>query len=373
MHLISDTDTDGFRSELRAFLDSHAPPEAAHPTQISDDGIPEWARRWQADLFDHGWLVPQNPRGLGGREASVEETLVYLEEMAGRGLYRSAAYPGYGIVAPTLARFGSESLQPFVVPAMRADHIWCIGMSEPDAGSDLGNIRTRAQMSDDGYVLSGTKVWTSYAMWADRCLCFGRTSDERRGLSVFVVDMRSPGIEVHPIKQATGAGDFALVHLDEVPVRGDALVGRVGDGWAIAMAMLGAERRGLWLEWLSGLVRALRALPSVAEQPGHAAAEQIGSAYERVAGLICLGMRSVASGEEGLGWSSLLKLAVSETAVELVDLGVKISYPDSLDHDKLPGLDHLLNTLADTVGGGTGEIQRNAVASEVLGLPRAAR
>lgn len=373
MHLISSAGADAFRSELRAFLDAHAPVEARRPPTVSVEGIPEWARRWQADLFDHGWLVPQNPAGMGGRDASVEEMLVYLEEMAGRGLFRSGHYPGYGIVAPTLLRFGGEQARPLVVPALRGDEVWCIGMSEPDAGSDLGNIRTKAVRRDDSYRISGTKVWTSYAMWADRCLCFARTGTDRKGLSVFVVDMRVPGIEVQSIAQSTGAADFAQVGFDDVVVPARCLLGEPGDGWTIAMAMLGAERRGLWLEWLSGLVRALGALSSVGDEVGDATAEQLGSAYEEVAGLICLGMRSVSGGEERLGWSSLLKLAVSETAVELADLGVRLGYPGSLDPGAAPDLGYLLASIADTVGGGTGEIQRNAVATEVLRLPRARR
>jgi alkylation response protein AidB-like acyl-CoA dehydrogenase len=383
VRLLGPTDAWAFRDELRAFLDERCPPEALGGLGRAAVGIPAWARSWQAELFDAGWLLPENPRGLGGRDASATELLAYTEELAARGVLRSVHYPGYGIVGPTLTEFGSAEQHQLVGPALRGDDIWCVGMSEPDAGSDLAALRTRARPVRDGFVIEGQKVWTSFAPWARFCLCYARTNmatPARSAMSVFIVDMASPGVEVRPLRQVTGTAEFAEVTFDGVEVPAAALVGGEGEGWRIALAALTFERRGLWLEWLSGLVCAYRALLGRERTRGWrpAVADELAALYEEVLSVFALGMAGFARrGDPGLGPHSLLKLAVSELAVDLMELAVRTGYPTSLsgpDDDPVLGLEALLRSLGDTIGGGTADMQRNAIAARLLPRdPTAAR
>ncbi len=152
MRLSFGPEVEAFRSDLATFLDEHAPVEALAGFDMMDSGaenrreiIPDWARRWQATLFDHGWMIPGYPPELGGRDATPIQTLVYLEEMARRRILRSLHFPGYAIVAPSLLDFGNAEHQALVAPAIRGDTVWCIGMSEPNAGSDLAGLQTRAE------------------------------------------------------------------------------------------------------------------------------------------------------------------------------------------------------------------------------------
>lgn len=374
-----------FRQALRTFLDRSAPPEAAGAVLRTFGGIPEWARRWQATLYDNGWLVPENTPALGGRNASGTEVLVYLEEMARRGLVRSAHYPGYGIVAPTLAEFGGPDHQALAARAARGDDVWCIGMSEPDAGSDLAALRTRATTTGAGFIVSGRKIWTSYAPLADRCLCYVRTdaaAPPTSGMSVLIVDMRARGVEVRPLLQMTGQWDFAEVLFDDVEVPHEALVGRLGDGWRIARTSLSFERRGLWTEWLAGIAygfdELVRTVTSGDAGCDPAVADSLAGLYHRAASLFALGLRGApGAGEDELGAHSMLKLAMSEIMVDMNDLAVRLGHPDSLLGGQAGGggdlFTMLLKSVGDTIGGGTAEMQRNAIARHLLEGPRTAR
>src|SRR4029453_12405957 len=157
--------------------------------------IPGWARQWQATLFDHGLMIPGYPPELGGRNATPIQTLVYLEEMATRRIPRALHFPGYAIVAPSLLEYGNEEQRKLVPAAIRGDTIWCIGMSEPNAGSDPAGLQTGAEVHDDHFVVNGQKVWTSYAMIAQKCFCYVRTDPtlpKHKGISLLIIDVDSP-------------------------------------------------------------------------------------------------------------------------------------------------------------------------------------
>ena len=182
MQLAWGPEEEAFRAELVEFLDEHVPHEADAGFDYADSGerddgdlIPAWSRAWQATLFDNGWMIPAYPPELGGRNCTPVQTLIYLEEMARRRVPRSMHFPGYAIVAPSLLEFGSDNQRELVPAAIRGDTIWCIGMSEPNAGSDLASLSTRAEVHDDHFVVNGQKVWTSYAMAAQKCFCYVRT------------------------------------------------------------------------------------------------------------------------------------------------------------------------------------------------------
>src|SRR5436190_9521036 len=235
-----------FRDELVAFLDEHTPREMGSGRDYADDGsgahaddhdiIPAWSRQWQATLFDHGWMIPGYPPELGGRNATPVQTLVYLEEMARRRIPRALHFPGYAIVSPSLLEYGTEEQKKLVPAAIRGDTVWCIGMSEPGAGSDLASMRTRAVLDGDHFVVNGQKVWTSYAMWSQMCMLYVRTGDvdsRQRGISVLMLDMSTPGIDIRPLRQATGGADFAEVFFTDVSVPRENLIGEMNDGWRV--------------------------------------------------------------------------------------------------------------------------------------------
>ncbi len=279
MHLAWGEAEEAFRAELLAFLDEHAPPEArvrrdfAGDVRSGGDGslIPQWARDWQATLFDHGWMIPGYPPELGGRNATPVQTLVYLEEMARLGVPRSVHFPGYAIVAPTLLEFGTPSQRALAPAAIRGDTVWCIGMSEPNAGSDLAGLQTRAELDGDNFVINGQKVWTSYAMDAQLCCCYVRTDPDaakHKGISLLIVDMSTPGIEVRPLRHLTGAADFAEVFFTDAVVPRSNLVGDLHDGWRLTQGSLAHERAGLWVESVARLEQSITGLIELARKVG---------------------------------------------------------------------------------------------------------
>jgi alkylation response protein AidB-like acyl-CoA dehydrogenase len=375
MQLAWGPEVEAFRAELRAFLDEHAPAEAlgrGMEPEWGGGGIPQWARDWQALLYDHGWLVPEYPRGLGGRDATDVQTLVYFDELAARGLTRSMHFPGHAIVAPSLLEFGTDEQKGLVPAALRGDTVWCIGMSEPGAGSDLASMRTRAVLDGDHFVVNGQKVWTSYAMWAQMCFLYVRTGapdSKQRGISVLILDMAASGIEVRPLRQITGGTDFAEVFFTDVVVPADNLIGVMNDGWRVTMGSLAHERAGLWLEWVGALDHIFRKVVDQARAKGAlddpAVRRELMALYEEVAGLRALGYKGFASYEKSgaAPEHALLKLATSDLRKRIAQFAHSID--PSPENRRV-----LLGTFSGTIGGGTSEIQRNAIARHVLGLPR---
>src|SRR3954449_12702421 len=278
MHLDWGPDVDAFRAELLAFLDEYAPPQTRTRRDFAmgvgasgDELIPQWARDWQATLFDHGWMIPGYPRELGGRNATPIQTLVYLEEMAARGIPRSLHFPGYAIVAPSLLEFGTDAQKALVPAAIRGDTIWCIGMSEPNAGSDLAGLQTRAVLDGDRFVVNGQKVWTSYAMVSEKCFLYVRTDPDvpkHKGISLLIVDMDTPGIDVRPLRHITGAAHFAEVFFTDVVVPRDNLVGGLNEGWRLTQGSLAHERAGLWVEGVARLEQSISGLVGLARAVG---------------------------------------------------------------------------------------------------------
>ena len=379
---------EAFRAELAAFLDEHAPREARgrdFATSNGEEGIPEWARRWQATLFDSGWLVPGYPPELGGRNASTVQTLVYMEEMASRGLPRSLHFPGYAIVAPSLLEFGTDEQKALAPAALRGDTVWCIGMSEPDAGSDLAALSTRAVLDGENFVVNGQKVWTSYAMWAQKCFCYVRTDPEapkHKGISVLVLDMDTPGIDIRPLRQMTGTTHFAEVFFTDVHVPRQNLIGDLNNGWRVTMGSLAHERGGLWVQSVAGVDYALRSLIELAKRTGQAddpaVRRRLAQAHAQVSSLRALGYKGFSSFAQGSSAPehSYLKLAASELQKALFELGMELEGAIGAVTDRTQAptagrwVHSFFTSFAGTIAGGTSEIQRNIIAERVLGLPR---
>jgi alkylation response protein AidB-like acyl-CoA dehydrogenase len=385
-------EVEDFHAELVAFLDEHVPAEALNGFDMMDSGaedrtelIPEWARRWQATLFDHGWMIPGYPPALGGRDATPIQTLVYLEEMARRRVPRALHFPGYAIVAPSLLEFGNAEQQKLVPAAIRGDTVWCIGMSEPNAGSDLAGLSTRAELDGDRFVVNGQKVWTSYASVAQKCFVYVRTdptAPKHKGISLLIVDMDTPGIEIRPLRHLSGAANFAEVFFTDVEVPAANLVGAQNDGWRITQGSLAHERAGLWVEGVSRLESTVQSLVELAQRRGlttdAGVRRQIAAFYEQAASLRALGYKGFASFAQGSSAPehSYMKMATAELGKAAYELGMELQGADAATRDAERGEENgrwvnmFFMSFANTIAGGSSEIQRNIIAQRVLGLPR---
>ncbi len=383
---------EAFRAELETFLDEHAPPEAANGADFMDgwddgdgDIVPRWLRDWQATLFDHGWMIPGYPPELGGRDCTPVQTLIYLETMAARRIPRSGHFPGYAIVAPSLREFGTPEQQALAPAAIRGDTIWCIGMSEPNAGSDLAGLQTRAELFDDHFVVNGQKVWTSYAQIAQKCFCYVRTDQnapKHKGISLLIVDMNTPGIEIRPLRHLSRKAHFAEVFFTDVVVPRDRLVGALNGGWMLTQGSLAHERAGLWVEGVGRLEQNVDALVELAKKTGHdtdpVARRKIAAMYETASSLRALGYKGFASFAQGSSAPehSFMKLATSESGKAAYELGMELLGGFGAVTDRALPVDDgrwahgFFMTFANTIAGGSSEIQRNIIAQRVLGLPR---
>ncbi|HEY7135284.1 MAG TPA: acyl-CoA dehydrogenase family protein [Acidimicrobiia bacterium] len=393
MHLAWGPGEEAFRAELVAFLEEHAPPQALVRRDFAGTGepregediVPQWSREWQATLFDHGWMVPGYPPELGGRNATPIQTLVYLEEMAARGIPRAFHFPGYAIVAPSLLEFGNDEQRALAPAAIRGDTIWCIGMSEPNAGSDLAGLQTRADVYEDHFVINGQKVWTSYAMIAQKCFCYVRTDPnvpKHKGISLLIVDMDTPGIDIRPLRHLNGAEGFAEVFFTDVVVPREGLVGALNDGWRITQGSLAHERGGLWVEGVARLEQAVTGLADLARRLGLAddpiVRRRIAEAASRASSLRALGYKGFTSFAQGSSAPehSYMKMASSEAGKAVYELGMEMQGPYGPVVDDARGeqgrwIQSFFASFANTIAGGSSEIQRNIIAQRILGLPRA--
>jgi alkylation response protein AidB-like acyl-CoA dehydrogenase len=387
MKLAWSAEDEAFRGELIAFLDGHTPPELAQGYDFQgdiDDGpdlVPQYMRDWQATLFDHGWMIPAYGPELGGRHCTPLQTLIYLETLAERRLLRSGHFPGYAIVAPSLLEYGDDAQRALAPSAIRGDTIWCIGMSEPNAGSDLAGLQTRADVHDDHFVVNGQKVWTSYAMIAQKCFCYVRTDPtlpKHKGISLLIIDMDTPGIDIRPLRHISGTAGFAEVFFTDVVVSRENLVGHLNGGWTITQGSLAHERAGLWVEGVARLEQTVGGLVELAKETGRdrdpVIRRKLAQFYELASSLRALGYKGFAS--FALGSSapehSYMKMATSEAGKAAFELGMEISgaLAPLTDGPSNRWVHGFFMSFANTIAGGSSEIQRNIIAQRVLGLPR---
>ncbi|HXK24831.1 MAG TPA: acyl-CoA dehydrogenase family protein [Myxococcota bacterium] len=399
MQLHYDAKTEEFRSELRAWLATNQPDveEMRAEPSTSSAHLTGWSRRWQRRLFDAGLLVPGWPRELGGRNLGPVQQLVYHEEMARIPVRRTTNPQGLGIVAPSIQDYGSEFLKrKYLVPTLRAEISWCLGMSEPGAGSDLASLSTRAQVHDDHFTVHGQKIWTSGAHHSDYCFCFVRTDPDapkHRGISVLIVDMKAKGVSTRPLPALHGRddADFNEVFFDGVVVPRDHLVGALNHGWSISAGSLAHERGMVWLSsaaYLDDMVERLRKLARTMGSDGSRIGEsgtfrdELASVYVDAQAMWIMGYRGFAKFAKGniSPEHSLLKLFSSEVAQRAARLAAEAQGIDALDNEAprlaytedtaMPWIRRYLQTFASTISAGASEIQRNIIAERVLGLPR---
>lgn len=380
---------EAFRAELRAWLAANLDTT----TELDDDGEKTLADEvrelvgWQARLHAGGWVGVHWPRAYGGRGASVLENYIFQEEMARAGAPEIINRIGVNLVGPTLIAHGTEEQKRRFLPKiLGAEELWCQLFSEPNAGSDLTALSCRAERDGGCFVVTGQKVWTSYAQFADWGILLARTdasAPKAKGISFFVLDMRSPGITVRPLRQLTGSEEFNEVFLDEVRVPAANLIGAINRGWEIASTTLSHER-GTSARQLVVHKRRLVELIELArarQVAGRRAADdatlrqRVAQAWIEVELLKLHNWRVLTqierTGQPGRE-SSIVKLFWSEMSQGLHDTAMSILGDDGLRTTGVEGRwqRSFLYYRGGTIWAGTSEIQRNVIAQRILGLPR---
>jgi alkylation response protein AidB-like acyl-CoA dehydrogenase len=379
------------RAEVRAWMEVHAAPygpATGHIRLIDTDEFAAVGRRWQRTLDEGGWSVPTWPVELGGRGFSSNEARIVREEetryAVPAGLFQVASL----MVGPTLMACGTPGQQARFLPAIRrGEHLWCQLFSEPDAGSDLASLRTRAERDGDEWVVTGQKVWTSGAASADWAILLARTdpgSRRHQGITYFLCDMRSPGVEVRPLVQINRAAHFNEVHLDEVRLPADAVVGEVGEGWGVVRVTLGAERAMIGSMHVGDHIADLL---DVARENGRAGdptvRQDLVDLHIRGTVLRYLGDRvltAVRTGGTVGPEASTIKLGLSMFMGRMGEVATRVldgegllegGDPAATDHASYGRLqDMFLGQWSSRIGGGTEQMQRNMIGERALGLPR---
>ncbi len=396
MRLQYDDIDEAFRAELVDWLDANVPDrDLLESPRLSSAHLPDWARAWQRTLFDAGWLVPGWTPEYGGRNATATQQMIYFEELSKRGIPRTLNPQALGIIAPSIRDFGTdEQRERFVLPTLRAEISWCLGMSEPGAGSDLASLTTRAVLDGDDFVVNGQKVWTSGAHHADWCLCFVRTDPDvpkHKGISALIVDMTTPGVECRPFPELTEPDfcDFNEVFFTDARVPRANLLGALHQGWPITQGSLAHERAMLWIDYAHLIQRAVQAMQALADRVGPDGRrlgddahfrDAVASFHVDAVALTAMGYRGFSKFMKGRSSPehSLLKLFGSESVQQCLLAATEFLGADALDRDHAgprmwregSWLIQYLRSFSGTIPGGTSEIQRNIIAERVLGLPR---
>jgi acyl-CoA dehydrogenase len=375
-----------FRAEARSWLEVHAPAKGSPEdfTAGRDGGFVEGCRRWQAELHAGGWAGIAWPTEHGGRGQSALFDLTFARLAAAYGVSTAAFDVGIGMVGPTLMVHGKPEQKQYHLPALlRGEHVWCQMFSEPGSGSDLASLSTSARPVDGGWLVNGGKVWTSYARFADYAILLARSDPERprhRGITCFVLDMGTPGIDVRPIGQMNGMAEFNQVFLTDVFVPAHAVVGDAHDGWSVANTMLGSERGLAGAEWPGSADMA-----SVARRRGTSAdplvRQRIAEAFigEQILRFLDLRVQSRLARGTPLGsLASIVNLSFADHLRRTGNAAATLLGPDILVADSHTSPEgrwqfHLLTAPSVRIASGTDEIQRNILGERALGLPREPR
>jgi alkylation response protein AidB-like acyl-CoA dehydrogenase len=382
-----------FRDEFRAWLKANIPPDWDASGFDDSEHRFEYLRAWQKKMFEAGWVGISWPKEYGGRGATLMEQTIFIEEMA-----RAAAPPlinvlGLSLLGPTLIAYGTEDQkQRFLAHILSADEIWCQGYSEPNAGSDLAALRTEAVLDGDHFIVNGQKTWTSFGHYADWCFGVVRTDPDaakHKGLSYMLIDMRSPGVTVRPLKQMTGESEFNEVFFQNVRVPAENVVGKVNGGWEIAIATLMFERGTLGASLQITFKRQIERLIELSHRINHngrpasedsSIRQKLAQIYTEIEIFRLNQMRTLTRmartgvpGPEG----SIQKIFWSEMNQRMQQVAMEILGPfGQLTKESEYAVDHgqwahaYLRSRGNTIEAGTSEIQRNIIGHFVLGLPK---
>jgi alkylation response protein AidB-like acyl-CoA dehydrogenase len=387
----SDED-EAFRREVAGWLAEHLNGEFAAVRGRGGPGdehaLFDERLAWERKLGAAGWACIGWPKEYGGRAATFTEQVIFYEEYARAGGPGRLGHIGETLIGPTLIAFGSEEQKRRFLPKIAAgEELWCQGYSEPNAGSDLANVQTKAVLEGDEWVITGQKVWTSGAHWSDWCFVLCRSEPEapsHHALSYLLVPMRQPGIEVRPIVQMTGTSEFSEVFFDGARTVAANVVGKRGDGWRVAMGTLAFERGASTLGQQHGFQNELDAIIAIAKDNGAAAdpvmRQRLADAWIGLRIMRFNALRTLAGAEGAeLGREAMItKLYWATWHRNLGELAMDVLGPVSEIAEAAPyeltGLQRLfLFTRADTIYAGTNQIQRNIIGERALGLPREPR
>jgi alkylation response protein AidB-like acyl-CoA dehydrogenase len=365
-----------FRDEFRTWLVDNDP----GPSPKDEDEAYAFRRDWQRKLYDGGWAAVHWPREYGGRDATLVEAAIFNEELARARAPFPANVLGLLLAGPTIMTWGDEEQKNrYLTPIMSGEEIWCQGFSEPEAGSDLAALKTRAVKEGDEWVVTGQKVWTSGAQYSKWCMLVARTDGDvpkHKGLTYFILDMEQPGVQVLPLRQITGEAEFNELFIEEARIPDANVLGGVGNGWKVALTTLMNERAGLAFGLQVGLKVKLDQLTEEAAARGllddPIVADKLGELHIKCEILRLTAYRGLTAtmkygqpGPEG----SLTKLMWSSTNQQLMQAATDILGPDALLRDNAWSYE-LLRSRGNTIEGGTTEILKNIVAERVMGLPR---
>jgi alkylation response protein AidB-like acyl-CoA dehydrogenase len=373
-----DTEQQTFRRAVRDFLAARLPEDwesLAHGP--GSESQTTFSKKFCAQLAEAGLLVPHWPKRWGGRDADPWTAFILAEEMWEAGEPRGGQYMNVNWIGPTLMRYGSEEQQARYIPPMaRGQTLWCQGFSEPEAGSDLASLRTRAEKRDSSYRINGQKIWTSYAGHADTCFLLARTAPGRDGISIFLIPMNTPGIIVRQIPSLIGEGDIHEVFFDDVEVPPSALLGAEGQAWEIVRTALSLERVGIPRFALATrmLHRAVEKLEK-SGRFGHGAIEQAARARSACEAARLYSYSIVDARRHGtpVGPEASAARFATVMAERLVGEFVVEHVPEALSDGDPMLLAHHQRAIVAGIASGAAEIQLNLIATELLKLPREPR
>jgi alkylation response protein AidB-like acyl-CoA dehydrogenase len=383
-----------FRADARAWLNANAIPKGA-PEDFSAGNFSgeiepaEYVKRcrwWQGQLFEGGWAGITWPKAVGGRGGKPIEEAIFAEEQSKFGVSNGIFMIAHGMVAPTLMEHATQKQQArFLGPMLRGDELWCQLFSEPEAGSDLASLKTRAVRDGDEYVVTGQKVWNSYAHASEWGILIARTNPDvprHGGITYFIIDMSSPGIDVRPLRQMNGEAHFNEVFLHEVRIPAANVIGEVDGGWKVAVTTLSNERAsiagGSGISDPDRLIALARELGATTDPIFRQRFVEMWSRNEILRYLRLRSRTAMSKGQRPGPEGSVMKLFYARYVKQLGALAIEVqgpygqlAYPDAL----LDGVfqQKFINAVQSSIGGGTDEIQHNIVGERVLGLPREPR
>ena len=384
MDLQDTSEQAAFRSEARVFLSEHFPSwKREHGIDDGAELTFEQQRSWQRRLYDHGWAAPHWPAEYGGRGGGIVESIIWNEEKAAADAHSFFNIVGYGMAGPTIISRGTpDQKERYLPPLLRADEVWCQLFSEPNAGSDLGNVATRADRVDDSWIVNGQKVWSSGAADADRGILIARYDPglpKRRGLVYLLVDMHARGVDVRPLRQIDGGAHFSEVFFSDVVVPDSDRVGEPGDGWSVAMTTLTNERMSLGggsgnlampFEDLVTLARASK------RNRDRRVRQKLARIYSHRRILELLNARVLSALVHGRipeAEGSIIKLVMADLVTDTAMCAMEMAGARGTLVSRGGPQSAFLSSPALHIGGGTDEVQRNAIGERVLGLPREPR
>jgi alkylation response protein AidB-like acyl-CoA dehydrogenase len=404
MDLTYPPDAESFRAEIRTWLEANLPDGWGEPGfEMTPDERERFNTEWTEKLFEGGWICATWPTEYGGKGLTTMQGVVLAEEFARAGAPLRADFFGDTLVGPTILQWGTEEQKKQFLPGiMKGTIAWCQGFSEPDAGSDLAGLKTRAELDGDEWVVNGQKVWTTQAQFADYCFVLARTdanAPKHAGISYLLVPMKQPGITVRPIEQVDGSAEFNEVFFDNARCPKDNVVGGVNNGWKVAMTTLGFERGMSATTSHRRFQKELDQIVEIARKNGKASdpltRQRLAAAWSRVKIMEVNGYRALSDVLHGTKQAAALgplnKMIWSEYHQRAMELAMDVLGMDgqlltgSEDEAFVPGVGRrrgrpgyavsplqasFFFSRSETIWGGTSQIQRNIVGERVLGLPK---